>query len=288
MKTSLDHLPEHKRDELCVMADFLRGQNGIEMVILFGSYARGDWVEEKADDGVHYKYQSDYDLLVVVKDAALADRSGHWLKVERDARRQVHTPVTLIAHDIDFVNRRLRKGQYFFSDIKKEGVLLFDSGRFQLADAKELTPAERRKLAEEDLAYWTKGADEFFSVFQFALQQGTLNLAAFHLHQTTERLYAAILLVYSRYKPSTHDLETLSKQVAALEPRFLEVFPLGTTEERQRFELLRKAYVDARYKPSYQISREELEWLAARVQHLRSLAEQLCRERIDSFSPGMP
>jgi predicted nucleotidyltransferase/HEPN domain-containing protein len=287
MKTSLDHLPEHKRDELCAVGDFLREQNGVEMVILFGSHARGDWVEEKADDGVHYKYQSDYDLLVVVKDAALADRSGHWLKVERDARRLVHTPVTLIAHDIDFVNRRLRKGQYFFSDIKKEGVLLFDSGRFQLAEAKELTPAERRKLAEEDFDYWMSRVEPILETYGFTVERDA-RLAAFLLHQATESLYAAILLVFSRYKPSTHDLETLGKQVAALEPRFLEVFPLGTTEERQRFELLRKAYVDARYKPSYQISREELEWLAARVQHLRALAGQLCRERIDSFSPGMP
>ncbi len=286
MKPTLDHLPEHKRDELRAIADHLSGQKGVEMVILFGSYARGDWVEERADDGVHYKYQSDYDLLVVTESAALADRSGHWLKMEREARRLARTPVTLIAHDIDFVNRRLRKGQYFFSDIKKEGVLLFDAGRFQLAEPKELTPAERKKLAEEDFAYWMQGAEGFFEQYEFALEKGRLNIAAFQLHQTTERLYSAILLVFSRYKPSTHDLETLAKQAAALEPKFLEAFPLGTPDERRRFELLRKAYVDARYKPSYQITREELDWLAARVQHLRQLADQLCRERIASFVPN--
>jgi predicted nucleotidyltransferase/HEPN domain-containing protein len=285
MDTSLDHLPEHKRDELRLIADFLSQQSGVEMVILFGSYARGNWVEERADDGVHFKYQSDYDLLVVVKDAALADRSGHWLKIERDARRLAHTPVTLITHDIDFVNRRLRKGQYFFSDIKKEGVLLYDTGHFRLDEPKELTPAERRRLAEEDFAYWTARTDSLFRLFEHAAREGDTRNGAFLLHQATESLYAAVLLVFSRYKPSTHDLETLGKQVAALEPRFLEAFPLGTTDERHRFDLLRKAYVDARYKPSYQITHEDLDWLASRVQYLRQLAERLCRERIEAFGP---
>jgi predicted nucleotidyltransferase len=283
VKTTLEHLPEHKRDELRAIADHLSGQKGVEMVVLFGSYARGDWVEELADDGVHYKYQSDYDLLVVTESASLADRSGHWLKVEREARRLGRTPVTLIAHDIEFVNRRLRKGQYFFSDIKKEGVLLFDSGRFELAEPRELTPVERKKLAEEDFEFWFTRFESHIIDFGHCVERGDYPKAAFELHQATERLYGAILLVFSRYKPSTHDLETLGKQAAALEPKFLEAFPLGTPEERRRFELLRKAYVDARYKPSYRITREELDWLAARVQHLRELADRLCRERIDSF-----
>jgi len=57
------------------------------------------------------------------------------------------TPISLISHDIQFFNRRLRKGQYFFSDIKKEGILLHDSGAFELAEAKELSSPERKRIA---------------------------------------------------------------------------------------------------------------------------------------------
>jgi HEPN domain-containing protein len=107
--------------------------------------------------------------------------------------------------------------------------------------------------------------------------------AVFLLHQMTERLFAAILLVFTRYKPSTHDLSKLLKRVASIEPRFLEVFPRGTEEQRQRFKLLRSAYVDARYKPSYSISREQLAWLAERVERLQAMTEKFCRAKIDSF-----
>jgi len=47
------------------------------------------------------------------------------------------------------------------------------------------------------------------------------NLAAFDLHQATEKLYGTILLVFTRYKPSTHDLEKLSQRVSSIEPKFL-------------------------------------------------------------------
>ena len=62
--------------------------------------------------------------------------------------------VSLIAEDIQFVNRRLKKSQYFYIDIKREGILLHDSGAFELAEPKELSVQERKKLAEEDFKYW--------------------------------------------------------------------------------------------------------------------------------------
>ncbi len=59
--------------------------------------------------------------------------------------------------------------------------------------------------------------------------------------------------------------------------------PTGSEEEKYRFELLRRAYVDARYKKTYRIIREELLWFEERVKHLRTLPEEQCAEKIASF-----
>lgn len=40
MKTSLDHLPEHKREQLATITALLQADAQAEMVILFGSHAR--------------------------------------------------------------------------------------------------------------------------------------------------------------------------------------------------------------------------------------------------------
>ena len=47
MKKSLAHLPEDKRNELELIKDIILDKIlDVRMIVLFGSYARGDWVED--------------------------------------------------------------------------------------------------------------------------------------------------------------------------------------------------------------------------------------------------
>jgi len=78
MKTSLEFLPEHKQQELQVLVDVIREKYQVDFIMLFGSYARGSWVEELHDDGFHYKYQSDFDIFIVTNNEHCAT------KIERD------------------------------------------------------------------------------------------------------------------------------------------------------------------------------------------------------------
>ncbi len=290
MKTDLSHLPEGKRGDIEAVAEAIRAEPGIdpEMIILFGSYARGDWVEDYTYDGpTTYFYISDFDILIVVETVRSATMFNKWSDLEYKLRRglPLNSPgINLIVHDIDFLNARLREGRYFFKDIKEEGVLLYDSGRFDLAEPGELTNAERKKMAEEDFEQWFSSAEEFMIDFENAFGRDSCKKAAFELHQATENLYAAFLLVHTNYKPRFHDIEKLGKCAAAEMREMLRVFPRGTDEEKRRFELLRRAYVDARYNKKYEITREELDWLAGRVRELRSLTESACRQRIEDFS----
>ncbi len=285
MKNSLSHLPVAKQHELHELLQAICQLPQVEMVILFGSYARGNWVEEYADDGIHFQYQSDFDLLIIVETRSAFEQG----RIQREIAKAikplptVNTPISLIVHDIDFVNRRLTRAQYFFSDIKKEGVLLYDSGKFKLNIPRELSPKERYRFAKEDFEYWFTSATKFFKVFSFCFSEKDYSNAAFILHQVTERLYSAILLVFTRYKPNTHKLEELRNLVNSLDPRFIKVFALSTAEEQRCFELLCNAYVDARYKPKFTITEEELTWLANEVSNLTRLADKLCQEKIQSF-----
>ena len=68
---------------------------------------------------------------------------------------------TVIVEDIEHLNKDLQRGSYFFTDIKKEGVLLFDNGRHTLAEACPLDPAENQKYAREDFEHWFPSACSF-------------------------------------------------------------------------------------------------------------------------------
>ena len=287
MKRSLAHLPTHKREELKEITSIITENADVEMIILFGSYARNDWVEDIYTEGhITYEYKSDYDILVIVKTHPQVRKLTLWRNIETLVRHRstIQTRLTLIVHDLKEVNRALARRQYFFTDIKKEGVLLYDSKRFKLAKAQKQSPEERKQTAQEDFKYWDKSANEFLIDFGHAFRRRSYSKAAFELHQATERLYITALLVFTHYKPKEHDIETLGKHVNNLDPRFLPVFPRTTPEEERLFELLKKAYIEARYNPKYKITRKELEYLAERVKKLQRLTKAICKERIESYA----
>jgi HEPN domain-containing protein/predicted nucleotidyltransferase len=283
MKTGLDHLPDYKQSDLLFAVEIIREVAEPDLLILFGSYARGDWVEEKDPDLPFYRYQSDFDLLAVTRNEALAQKIERKDSLHRRLMHQVRTPVSLIAEDIRHVNHQLSKARYFYVDIVRQGILLHDSGALKLGEPKELTPAERWQYAGEDYEHWSHKARSMFDLHLVCIERGELNDAAFTLHQAAERTYAAILLVFTHYKPKTHDLAKLREMAASVDPEFVKIFPLGTPEEKRLFELLRKAYVDARYERSYTITIEELSWLGERVRYLRQVAESACRAKIEEL-----
>jgi len=286
MKTSLRKLPKRKQDELRIVTDMIRQVVGVDKIILFGSYARGDWVEELGTNG-YYKYQSDFDLLVIVDEKKLARKLEKWDRMEDNILRSalVKTPVCIITHNIQYVNEMLRQGQYFFSDISKEGILIYDSKKTELVKVKKKkSPEERRKQAAEDFEFWYNSANEFFINFRAAFDRQSYKNAAFELHQVVERLYSAILLVFTTYRPKLHDIKKLGKLAAAHDPKLLTVFPKGTDEQIRLFNLLKSAYIDSRYNKNFSITREELEWLAKRVSKLQKLTASICKKKIRSFT----
>ena len=69
---------------------------------------------------------------------------------------------------------------------------------------------------------------------------------------------------------------------AEAEQRRLRIDP-ATRIERRRFELLKRAYVEARYSASYTISADDLEALVQSVRRLRDIVELVSRERLDDL-----
>jgi uncharacterized protein len=282
LKTTLSHLPDHKKDQLKALTEIIRAKVPAEMIILFGSYARGGWVEDYQEK---YEYVSDFDILVITKDRISAKRDKKWRELDRELiNNKDITRTSIIQHSIGFVNDKIERNNYFFVDILKEGIVLFDSGNCSLSEPKALNPAERHEKAINSFTQWFKSGNDFEKYAVLAIQNSDNSFAAFNLHQAVERYYTTILLVFTDYKPKIHDIEILGNQIVKLDPEFAFVFPKNTAEEERRFQLLKKAYIDARYEMNYKIEKEDLEYLAGCVKMLRVLTERICNERIAEFA----
>ena len=124
----------------------------------------------------------------------------------------------------------------------------------------------------------------FFSeFFEDDLKDERLNIGAFHLHQVTEALYTALLLIYIHYKPKTHNLRKLSEKSMQIDPGLFHTFPGNSKQEKDEFGLLTGAYIDARYKKSYRITVETLENLRNRIKLLEKKIKELCEKKMEEM-----
>ncbi len=91
------------------------------------------------------------------------------------------------------------------------------------------------------------------------------------LHQAAERFYGCTLLVCTNYRPKTHNIAQLRSLCAQQDSRYFDNLTSNTKFNRRSFQRLKHAYVDARYSEHYEITKEELNWLAQEVEKLQAL-----------------
>jgi predicted nucleotidyltransferase/HEPN domain-containing protein len=298
MRSDLDHLPANKQRELervlqLVFEEFedafalakheWKKKGRVLKVILYGSYARGNWVDEPH---TAKGYKSDYDLLIIVNDKRLTDRVKYWAKVDDRLMREygiagsIKTPVNFIVHTLGEVNDGLAHGRYFFMDVARDGIALYESDDTELHEPKPKTPHAALDMAKEYFEEWYPSAMRAHVNFGDDFKRGWNKDAAFMLHQATERLYHAVLLTICFYTPHVHNLAFLRTQAERLDARLTYVWPADNRKQRAMFEKLKEAYVKARYSKHYRVSEEELTWLGERVEELGRVVHEICSERI--------
>jgi predicted nucleotidyltransferase/HEPN domain-containing protein len=298
MKSALDHLPATKQrelervvqiifeefeDALALATQDWKKKGRIQKIVLYGSYARGGWVDEPH---TAKGYQSDYDLLIVVNDKRLIDRVEYWSKLDERLIRELsvtktlRTPVNFIVHTLQEVNDGLAQGRYFFMDVARDGVALYQSDESKFHEPQPKTPEQASGMAKEYFDEWLPSAGEFLDDFHSNFNRGRFKKAAFELHQATERYYHGVMLVRTFYTPHVHNLGFLRTQAERIDPRLAEVWPREMKADRARFEKLKEAYIKARYSKHYQIAEEELSWLSERVEALGHVVQVICEEHI--------
>ena len=248
MRTSLDHLPQSKQRELAQVVRILfeefeaahamgtskwKKQARIFKIVVYGSYARGDWVDDPVGG-----YKSDYDLLIVVNDEKLTDFEC-WSAAEDRLMREITinqsltAPVSFIVHTLTDVNAQLERGRPFFVDIIEQGAALYEAEGFAFVQPRNLPDDEAKNEAQKHFDNWFESAARRAELARTALSKGYLNEAAFDLHQATERLYHCTLLVLTLYSPKSHRLNFLRSQCEQIAPELVEAWPRGDKFSRR-------------------------------------------------------
>lgn len=290
MKKSINYLPDRKKRDLRQLVDLINDEvKDCVMIILYGSYARNTYVDydERCEFGVPTYFMSDYDILIVTKRRMGLKEHDIYTKIKKrffeDKNRAFHTKPQFINESISNFNKSLELGRYFYTDIKKDAVVLYDTEEYKLARRRKLNYKEIDAMAEEYYDDKFGRATSFLIDAPSATNRADYKQASFYLHQSTENFLRTIPLVYILYVYKDHDLEELIDCCKLHTLELAKVFPRDTEEERRLFKLLQDAYVQARYNINFIVTKADIEALLSKVEMLREITERICRERLDYY-----
>lgn len=290
MRRSTRFLPENKRQDLRQLVGLIREHiKDVGMIVLFGSYAKDKYVDydQRIEFGVPTYYMSDYDILILTDKEIGAVRYSLFSKIKdrffEDKNRPFHTHPQFINYGIDDFNYALSKAHYFETEIKRDGIILYDSGEYKLARRRKLDFTE---IKERALNYYE---DKFGRALSFLvdvphpLERDDYKQASFYLHQATENFLRTISLVYILYSPKNHNLDELIRGCKAYTTELCKAFPRNTPEEERLFDLLQRSYIESRYNPDFEITKDDICALVPKVERLKQIVEKVCRERFDYY-----
>lgn len=292
MKNSIAYLPNDKQEDLYRIVGLIRKYlPQAEMVILFGSYARNEYVDfdERVEFGVPMFYRSDYDILIITSKATFftVDKALMIIDKKYDPKGDTFPPIQFIHDDIKKVNSDLSEGRYFYNELKRDGVMLYDSGKFKLERRRKLRFDEIKQQAEEYYEDKFVSSKEFLTLTRFSYEQELYKKASFLLHQAFENAYTTIRLVFTLKSNKLHDLKKLSGMVSSYSEDLMKVFPCHTAEEKRLFELIKAAYIEGRYNPKFVVTKEDIDALMPKVELLQEITRRICKERIDFYQKMM-
>ncbi|PIO44386.1 HEPN domain-containing protein, partial [Phyllobacterium zundukense] len=197
--------------------------------------------------------------------------------------RGVTTQIGFIVHSRREVNTALKEGQYFFSDIRREGIVLYELDDEPLAEPRPLSPIDEFQIAQRHFQNRYAASIGFLDASSYVLSRGRPKHAAFELHQAIENAYSALLLTLTNYGPASHNLNFLRTLAEGRDRRLAEAWPRDQQRYRAWFNTINEAYVKARYSEHYEISEEALVWLGERTQVLHELVETICKEHLEKL-----
>ena len=283
-------MPESKQADLAQLVALVRKHvKEVGIIILFGSYAKNSYVDydQRIEFGVPTYYMSDYDILVLTRRDMGAIQHALFSKITdaffEHRNRPFHTHPQFINYGIGDFNHALAKGHYFETEIKKQGIILYDSGEYRLERRRKLNFDEIGERAQKYYNDKFSRALSFLLDVPHAIEREDYKQASFYLHQATENLLRTVPMVFMLSGYKSHALETLMKACKEYAPGIFDLFPRDTPEEERLFKLLQRAYVESRYNPDFEIVKEDIDALRPKVERLRDIVEKVCTARIAAY-----
>jgi HEPN domain-containing protein len=192
----------------------------------------------------------------------------------------IRAPANFIVHTLQQVNDGLSHGRPLFTEIAKDGVILYQSDDRPLAKPKPKTPEQAYSMSKEYFEDLFPAAMRRFALAEISYEKGWHSDAAFDFHQSCELLYKCVLATLTLYVPRSTNIVFLRSMSEGLDRRLFEAWPREIRADRAMFQKLKDGYRKGKYSRHFDISVEELEWIIGRISILGPIVHEVCSEHL--------
>lgn len=182
------------------------------------------------------------------------------------------------------LNEGLASGNLFCVNIRRYGIMLYDSKEFALVSPQQVDYAQVCRSSHATLEQHLLRADEFLWGAEQYHNRSNHTLAVFLLSLAAENLMDTLLNIYLQYHFQHTHLEEWLSYCKLYTTGIRELFPCDSDEEKRLFALLNDAQKETRFRLDFTIQPEDAETLMLRVLELRTFTERSCEERIGHYA----
>ncbi|MBD1395309.1 HEPN domain-containing protein [Mucilaginibacter glaciei] len=185
--------------------------------------------------------------------------------------------VTALVHRPSRLNRSSGDNLFFSNALKCPIIYL--SGELLLPSV----TVSGHGVRENELVIWLRWMEQgkdFLKGAEYYLTIGANKAALFSLEQAAECFLIGIIRVVNGYTTHIHNLSTLLNISRMFTHDIADVFDLGNHESLQLFNVLKHAYINVRYKDSYEIDYQSTASLFPYIKQLLAVVEQIYQRHL--------
>ena len=219
--------------------------------------------------------------LLVVGEFEMNKRSATVDVIEQKCKQFI--PITVLLLTPEKFEKMIRSGHSLAIQVIRSNQIIFE--RPKLLRKIPLFDDYMDKSENGcDPQLWFERSSNFF---QIAITQHSLRnygMALFCLHQAAEQSLIFLIRLIVGIKLGTHNLDRLLKVVKFHNRCAAEVFAIQSRQEKLCFQLLKKAYIDYRYKSELICTEQDVNYLMSEISKLNEIAENVRSKQFKEIS----
>lgn len=206
----------------------------------------------------------EFDLLIITQPDAKYNDHTLYEKIAR--LTPSHIQLFSIAHRLSAVIHAAKHGHEFFVHVLRCGKALYNLDN--TIESIPLNEVQSSLTHKQSLwNHYSNLAAQFLAGARYHKSNRHYALALFDLHQVVEHASTAIVYWMLGYRATTHSLKQSLSLVKLISKKPVEAFPQCTNEDKRLFNLLAKAYSDARYQVTFHVNPTDVEIIVNRVEN---------------------